>query len=277
MIIFEIRHGFMGVKSIISYLFTPHPAEISMFSPWIHAQNIINLFVYTFSDSFPGRLFLPAGLIFIVFAALVGFVFVKEKNSINKSFLFFLILLFPVNFFVFFLLRNIIFEHYISDLILAYLLFTVFIISWFYKNKFKKSAAIIFIYIVILLGGAFLNSYKTSIYDYSDYGGISKLKGKIDAIDFIYKDADKKPFNLLVFSPSVYTYPYDYLIWWYGEKKYGYLPKQEKKGTFYLLIEVDSHKPWSYKGWQETVIKTGKIVYTKTLPSGFIVEKRLEN
>ena len=41
-------------------------------------------------------------------------------------------------------------------------------------------------------------------------------------------------------------------------------------------MEPDPSRPTSYKGWQETVIKTGKIIETRTLPSGLIVEKRKE-
>lgn len=105
-------------------------------------------------------------------------------------------------------------------------------------------------------------------------GGVAKIKGKLAAIDFIYNDAKGEKFGLLVFTPPVYTYAYDYLIWWYGQRKYNYKPYGEKKGTFYLLMEADPQKPWSYKGWLETVIKNGDIIFTKTLPSGFLVQKR---
>ena len=114
------------------------------------------------------------------------------------------------------------------------------------------------------------------IFDLKDTGGIAKIKGKKDAIDYIYKDAGGKKFGLLVFSPPVYTYPYDYVIQWYGARKYGYIPYNEKKGLFYLLIEVDPEKPWSYKGWLETVVRDGKVINTVTLPSGFIVQKRIK-
>jgi len=102
-----------------------------------------------------------------------------------------------------------------------------------------------------------------------------KIKGKIEAIDYIYKDAEGKKFGLLTFTPPVYTYAYDYLIWWYGNKNYNYIPHKEKKGIFYLLMETDPSKPWSYEGWLETVIKTGTILKTKELPSGFVVQKRI--
>ena len=121
------------------------------------------------------------------------------------------------------------------------------------------------------------SAIQTWMHDYSDYGGTAKIKGKIDAIDYIYKQEKGKPFGLLVFSPPVYTYPYDYLLWWHGQRKYGYIPYSDKKETFYLLIESDPAKPWSYNGWLETVIKTGNVEWTKTLPSGFIVQKRIIN
>jgi hypothetical protein len=186
----------------------------------------------------------------------------------------YLILLFIVNFSVFTQLKNTVYSYYLTDLNIAY----IFLFSYILIASFKLKRYIILVPFATLLVGFFIggivSSVQTSIKDYSDYGGTAKLKGKVDAIDYIYKDAKGKPFGLLVFSPPVYTYPYDYILWWHAEQKYHYLPTQTKKGTFYLLIEPDWSKPWSYKGWLETVIKSGKVIYTKTLPSGFIVQKR---
>ena len=52
------------------------------------------------------------------------------------------------------------------------------------------------------------------------------------------------------------------------------MPDNVKSGTFYLLIEKDNDELW-YKGWLETVIKDGIVVWEKTLSSGFIVQKRM--
>ena len=105
-------------------------------------------------------------------------------------------------------------------------------------------------------------------------GGSAKINGKIAALDYIYQDASDKQFGLLIFTPPVNTYAYDYLIWWYAQRKYNYLPYSEKKGLVYLLIEPDWGKIWSYQGWLDTVIIDGQILDTKTLPSGLIVQKR---
>lgn len=128
----------------------------------------------------------------------------------------------------------------------------------------------LFMFLVI----ATSNAITTWQHDYNDYGGFAKIKGKIAALDYIYQDAKGQKFNLLIFSPPIYTYPYDYLSWWYGKTKYGYEPTHEKKGLTYLLMEPDPVKPWSYKGWLETIIKSGKIVKTETLPSDLIIQKR---
>ena len=106
-------------------------------------------------------------------------------------------------------------------------------------------------------------------------GGAEKIKGKLNAIDYIYKDSkDNKSYGLLIFTPAVYTDAYDYLIYWHGKRQYGYEPPKDKKGIFYLLIEPDHSKPWSYEGWLQTVVKTGKVLKTITLPTGLIIQKR---
>lgn len=278
-ILFESRHGFMAIKGVLNYLVSHPSASDPSANFAIHSKDIFNLFIYTFSDSFVGRLFLPWNLLsiaFWLFVFLTLFVFFKEKNKTNKKILLYLLLLFPVNFAVFMMLRNIVFQHYITDLLLAYLIFFVYNIYFLFNNKYFKLASLLsLLSFAFILYGA-LNAYKVSLGDINDYGGVHKLKGKLEAVNYIYKDANKQKFGLLIFSPSVYTYPYDYLVWWHGQRNYGYTPYNDKKGTFYLLIEPDSGKPWSYKGWEETVVKTGKIIYTKVLPSGLIVEKRTE-
>lgn len=52
----------------------------------------------------------------------------------------------------------------------------------------------------------------------------SVFKNEIAAIDFAYKYANGKNFKVYTYIPSIYDYPYQYLIWWHGLKEYGYLP-----------------------------------------------------
>lgn len=52
----------------------------------------------------------------------------------------------------------------------------------------------------------------------------SLLKNEIAAVDYVYQKAAGKNFKAYTYLPSVYDYPYQYLFWWYGQKRYGYLP-----------------------------------------------------
>ena len=275
MIFFEIRHGFIGIKGLISYLTIhtkTHQLSLLSFVPG-HIQS----FVFNFKDTFSPDNFLFALIFLLVLLSAFIYFISKEKNKDLRHFFSFLIFLLPINFFVFFFLRNTVWTYYLTDLSLVYVLLLAYVMTTLYKKKhfILSSFSLFFIFTLVIIGA--YNAYKTSTHDYSDYGGTAKLKGKEAAIDYIYKDARRKPFGVLTFSPPVYTYPYDYLFLWYGQKKYGYIPYSQKKGTFYLLIEPDSSKPWSYKGWLETVIKSGNIESTTTLPSGFIVQKRIAN
>ena len=273
MILFEIRHGFLGTKSTISYLTANHQQHLehsNLYYLLDHVKSFLNGFQNTFSINMYPVIFLLLIIVFVIYFI------IHEKNINIKYFFSYLLLLIPVTFLVFAPLRNTVWSFYLLHLNLAYLLFFTYITYSIFLKKFNKLFVLMVLFIAILTAAGINNATQTWVHDYADYGGTAKIKGKMDALDYIYKDAKGMPFGLLVFSPPVYTYPYDYLLWWYGQRKYGYIPYNEKKGTFYLLIEPDGTKPWSYKGWLQTVIKSGKIESTVTLRNGFIIQKRTE-
>ncbi len=68
------------------------------------------------------------------------------------------------------------------------------------------------------IGNFFLNDSKKPNLDPSLY------KNEIAAIDYVYKYADGKNFKVYTYLPSIIDYPYQYLIWLYGLKEFGYLP-----------------------------------------------------
>lgn len=53
----------------------------------------------------------------------------------------------------------------------------------------------------------------------------SNLRNSIEAIDWVYEHTNNKGFKAYNYIPSVYDFPYQYLYWWYGTKKYGYQPE----------------------------------------------------
>jgi len=276
MIFFEVRHKFLALTGLISYLTNPNkvpgPSDLSFVPD--HAKS----FIFGLQDTLPLiKTFNLTLMLWILLIGLTVYFLRKEKNEVLKKFLIFLLILIPGTFFVFYFLKNTVWTYYLTDLSLDYVLLFTYLVFSSYSRKFYKLNLILIIFTSILIVAALNSSIKTTIYDYSDYGGTAKLKGKIDVLDYIYKDAKGSPFGIFFFAPAIYTYPYDYLVWWYGREKYNYTPYREKRGIVYLLIEKDPDQPWTYKGWLETVIKNGTIIKTITLPSGFMVQKRVFN
>ncbi len=77
-----------------------------------------------------------------------------------------------------------------------------------------------------------LSFYHTSLYHSQYLAKIfsipsddpSNLANQIKAIDFVYQQAKGGSFKAYIYLPSIYDYTYQYLFWWHGKKKYGYMP-----------------------------------------------------
>lgn len=268
--LFEIRHGFMarkGILGIFSGLGTGGIVKdlgktfISHF--WRFYFNFRDTFVLSDANRFRLLIF----LLIVIFYYLI-----KEKKSAQKKFITFLLILPPITLLVLLPLKTMVFNHYLVHLHITYVLLFAY---FFAKSKLPLSKLIFGIFLILMLPYIY-KEFTSAKKDLSDYGGEAKIKGKIEAIDYIYNDAQGQNFNVLVFAPPIYDYQYRYMLLWYGQQKYHYLPGDKKEGLFYLWIEQDPKQPWSYNGWLETVIKTGKVLKEETLPSGFIIQKRYE-
>lgn len=273
LMIFDFRHEFLNLKGMLATL---KGAESSIGS-WEEYMKIVSNHWMIFSDEF----FRAFQMIFVpkiymagfIIAGSVAMVFDKKIPLIKRQFVGFLFILPVLLFFVFFGYKNNLWAWWISELTVVYAVLAgiLCVYAW---QKGLGMRMVIMVLIGLMVASyikSTVNSYKKEL---ADYGGVHKVKGKKDALDVIYRDAQGERFGILIFTPPIYTYPYDYLLSWYGNKQYGYIPPYEKKELFYLLIEPDYEKPWRHNGWIETVIKDGIIEKTWNLPSGFIIEKR---
>lgn len=269
MILFEFRHGFNGFYNILNYIGKPVASHQKNF-----ALDHLNTIFYVIIDTFPRQIFVNSTLSIGVLAVFWGYFFLHEKNTERKRFLLFLFLVPIVVFLIFLPLKNAIYGHYLIELHIVIIAVVTYIIcaAW-EKNKVIFAIFLAFIVYIAFLG--IQNAMVITRADIKDFGGENKINGLKEVVDYIYTDAHGKRFGIYEFSPAVLTDRYDYILWWYGKKKYGYVPYTAKRGLVYLLIEVDKKKPWSYKGWLETVIKDGTVLNTYELASGFIVQKRL--
>lgn len=278
-LLFDLRHDFLMTKSIIK-LFNGSDRGLFVKGETGNYLDIVfnhlSLFYYNFTTSLmrDGYLsYLPQVLFICMIIAIIfgkKYLHCTQKESAFINFLTKIVLIiillsllypFPLRYW------------FLTGFQSFYLLIFGILLS---KISMSLLGKVVLTFFLIVISYYLVLRIHTLYFAPPDDGGTAKTKGKLGAIDTIYRDAQGKPFNLLVFTPSVSTDPYDYLVWWYGKNKYGYLPGKEKKGVFYLLIEPDGSKIWSYKGWLETVVKTGKVLDTKRLASGFIIQKRIE-
>jgi len=267
--LFDVRHQFLMTKTILSFLHGASNGTGSIISfptrLFYRIDEIQRATIFSVSDNrmIGYFLFLPL-LIFPVSA-----LFVKKLKKNIKLFLFFVII--PVLFFLFFLCySHEAWSWYWIGLQTSYYFLLAFVLSR--KDRINR----IFMYLCITLfivGTIIPEATKLPLIS---QGSTGTLKNELRVIDFIYHDAHGKQFGEFVYTPPVYDYAYQYLFWW-KSKQYHYLPTKDKNGTFYLIIEPDSEHPYASKGWKETVIKTGKVLWSKKFPGDIIVEKRMGN
>lgn len=276
LLLFEIRHNLMAFSGIVRYFsgtreFTGYNIMLITSHLSDYANNINATFAA--AEFFPPKLTL---LITLSIICWTGYRLYKAPNDSGHDFIKGLFIMLAVTYLFFFMLRNSVWDYYLIHLHIIYIILVTFslrqILSGPRGKVFLPVAGLLLVVMGIGVAGRLYLDYA---YDLSDYGGIEKIRGKQALIDFVYADAQKTPFNIAVFTPAVYTYAYDYLFFWYGQKKYGYEPGHEIQGLTYLVIQPDPAKPWSYRGWLETVIPHGDIINTVYLPEGFIVQKRM--
>lgn len=278
-ILFEFRHQFLMTKSILNMFSgrgTGLLAGSEAFNFVSLMQNHLMELINNYKSSFPIEkpfTFLPAA----IFLTSLLVVFLKKKGAKPNNektfyglYIKFIILFILITSFYLFPIRYWFFTGFQS----LHLFFIAIVLSSLFRYKYGKLAVLIliipmFYYLVLRINVLYFGP--------TDNGGTAKIKGKTEALDFIYEDAQGKEFGLFIFTPPVSSDPYDYIINWRESKKYNYVPARDKSGTFYLLIEPDPNQPWTYKGWLETIIKTGKIEKTVKLPSGFIIQKRISD
>ncbi len=282
LILFEMRHGWIAVRSILSYMSPTGVVGRDVW--WLRITDHVRPYLSNAANSFiTERGFLPQELFTVLSVGLfIGLIIaaVRVRRDAERKFFQFLVLVLVTSYVAFLFLNNVIWDYYLIHAHFIYIYaFAYFLVHCARSMKKSPVWKIPFAALIIFLSSMVVSSARRMwvdyTYDFRDFGGVEKILGKKTAIDYVYRDAGGKPFSVFVFMAPVYTYPYDYLFATYGRQTYGYEPGREKKGLVYLIIEPDASKPWTYKGWLETVIVGGDIIETKTLPTGHIIQKRM--
>lgn len=287
LILFDLRHDFIQTKAIISYFKGQNESLGGVLPIDERVVDRITKFLTIF-----GEVIRTNGYILLPLFTLCGYVnlhLIKETKKralgvvvgmyIGTLLLGFMI--YPPELKVF----------YLDGLVIAMILWMVLLVD--YYCGIKKISSIFFlimgpaIFISLNIFNLKLNQKSTSLYI-----------NQINAVDWIYKDANGSGFKVYTFSQAIYDFPYQYIILNYGYKKYGYLPEEFsylpnvpeyvlRKGELlknykitksdsyiYLIIDPDNYVDRRTKWLMNFPIKKYPLINYFTFPDGTVIEKR---
>lgn len=301
-IIFELRHNFIQSKSLIAY-FQGENTSLGGVLPL--SERITERF-FKISDTLSYSLlsneveFLKPIFAFIfLFACLtMGLLSRLSQNQNNMAINYSLL---TINFLVFhylgytFLFLAELKSWYLSGFASLFILTTVLIIEkLFVYRRFLGVVAV----------AAFMlwntNGFTKLIPKNNQTAAPETLTAQLEVVDWIYQDGLKsiEPFSVYTYTPPIYDYSYQYLIWWRGKNRYGklpaqfnylpdetsYLPEKEKfisadwkpqdAKIIYLIIEPETIE-FRRRGWLGHFAALDTIDKTE-FSSGVIVEKRYQ-
>lgn len=104
----------------------------------------------------------------------------------------------------------------------VYLSPLLFITILLMLSQIKKKIAIVALMLVLVFQITYFNQRLLGYMKHSD--DPSLMYNEISVIDWVYQNSETQGFSAYNYTDRYLDYPYQYLFWWYGLKKYGYLP-----------------------------------------------------
>ncbi len=257
-ILFEIRHPGVLTGPIQKFLFQDGSFSLSFWE-------LLKVRIPFYYSVFYSKFWLDGGSLFAPFFAIAVLTLIFKGKEIFKNQKFIVVFLFTFIPFLGGLFfsgnHGNVYDYYFTGYYLIFILFFSFLLAKISEKGLGKIIVLIFLIIFSYKNiTSFKESYGKNIYDYKAvYLGM-----ETPAIDWVYKDAGGRDFNVDVYVPPVIPYAYDYLFKWLGETKYGKEPKVENVNLLYTLYEEDLDHPERLKAWLErqkgigTVIKEEK-------------------
>ena len=205
-ILFDIKHHFIMSKSVLRFL---SESPSSNFDFPLRLRSISESFFNTFSATLMNHK---------TFTLIIFGLFVLTCKQIKKDHLLLIsFLTISIPFLAYLFLPVTVNAWHLGGEMAAGIIILGFILKKFKLFSIPISFLIIF-FALSNIANFFLHDFGKTNSDPSLY------RNEIAAIDYVYKYANGRNFKVYTYLPSVYDYPYQYLFWWYGNKKYSYVP-----------------------------------------------------
>lgn len=214
-VLFDIKHQFIMTKSLVRFITVSNQQIDNSF--FQHSYSVVNQFYQVISGTFMNQKLLTNLLIFLItYYFIISF---KKKKKDLPALIPFLFILIPLILFLF--LPVTVASWHIGSISSAAIILAIVVLHRIFKTNFtgKIISSLIGLYIIIFSLVNIISGFEGKINN-----DPSLYRNQIAAVDYVYNLANKENFKVFVYMPSVYDYPYQYLFWWYGKKKYGFIP-----------------------------------------------------
>ena len=271
-VLFDLRHQFIMSKSVLKFISEQKGAE---FNPLKRFLVIWDSFYNVFQATMMNQKLLSWSILILALPVSKTFLTERKKDIIALVTSIFIL----VPFIGYLLIPVIVNAWHLGGFAAASLIFIAFILSKIWQSNFVGkiftlgiSVSLVF-YSILNIANFFVNDFGKANMDPSLY------KNEIAAVDYVYKYAKGQNFKVYTYLPSVYDYPYQYLFWWYGQKRYGYIPgeyayspnkpqyipsqdkfqgrKNNLSGLVFLIKEPDRN--YTRAGWEGDFINLATI------------------
>ena len=288
-LLFEIRHGFIQTKSLITYFLGQNPSLSGQLPLLQRIPTRISTYIDFFKSSFSpqNEIFALCLILLLIFGI---YKFIKNNEDRDLAFLLKInIYILALNFLIStFLISVEIKTWYLYGLIINIAFLVIFaLLGW-------KSRIFTIVFLAIFLFVNLLSFSKNATIAQAK-ADPAQLANQLRVIDLIYKDA-KSPFSVYIYTPSIYDLNYQYLFWWQGVKKnrglpedFAYLPNKpdyvrnksryfpnpKPANTVYLIIEkAPENEFYTSFDWQ-TNFTSFRIVWEKDINNAIKIQKRI--
>jgi len=234
-LVFEYRHGFNQINSLIAAILSPAAVtgQTGILKTDIPLQ-ILGVFNHLLG--LRGEIALGVNIIIVL---ILSYLLLKRKivfSQKEKRLLYLTLVLLITTSSLFMISKTATWSYHFIGIEILFLLFIGLIVN---KVRFLRNLLIVW---VIILG--IINIYKFGRFVLivaTEPNNLSSLGTKTQVVKSIYNDANKTNSAVSAYSSSLYTFDYDYLFIWLGGKNTSHYPEEVlEKETVYLIIPQTS-------------------------------------
>lgn len=268
LVIFDIKHQRILSNNIAQTFI----AEKSFTTP---TEFLINLRTSFYYDVFTNKIFDSRGKreVYVLSFVALWFLLSLPKHVKNKKYLVIVLLLMAPIIGLYFYQGNatVLYDYYMTGYYMIFILLFAIILADIWRFKIGKLFVLYFFYLFLSANLSILLPRVNS--DTKAQGSLYFANQK-QAIDWVYKDAGGKDFNVDVYVPPVIPYAYDYLFKWLGTYRYGRLSNTNKNiQLLYTLYEIDPPHPERLEAWMARQKGIGKVEREESF-GGITVQRR---